>query len=455
MNPPSNRDFGKALARARTLAAQGEDEPAKQAYVDVLRTDPTHLAALNELGALAYSGGFRSAARTAYLQAIQHHPGSNLARVNLGNLLHEEGDLVEARGHFETALAVDPDCHEAHQGLASVLNELGLEGAELHYRRGFEGHALVSIPFRGTGAGVPVLLLVSARGGNVPTQLWIGDRQFAVTAIYAEFWDPRGALPPHDLIVNAIGDADLCDLALSRALPIVERSGARVINSPAHVRLTGRLENASRLGAIPGVIAPGIREMSREEILADETLVFPLLLRRPGFHTGQHFIHVAKHTDLRAALEALSGDELFVIDYVDARGPDGLARKYRVMFVDGKAYPLHLALSPDWKVHYFSAAMSDDAYYRDEERRFLEDMTGVLGTLAMSALEQISAVLGLDYAGVDFALSPTGSVLLFEANATMVVFPPGPEPIWDYRRRAVQNVLDAAAAMLLRHAGRG
>jgi hypothetical protein len=39
---------------------------------------------------------------------------------------------------------------------------------------------------------------------------------------------------------------------------------------------------------------------------------------------------------------------------------------------------------------------------------------------------------------------------LFEANATMVVFPPGPEPIWDYRRAAIEAALQAARRMLER-----
>ncbi len=405
MNPPTDTDFGKALTQARALAAKGDDESAKQAYTDILGADPTHLAALNELGALAYAGGFRSAARNAYLQAVEHHPKAILARVNLANLLREEREPAEARRHYEAALAVDPACHQAHQGMASVLNELGLEGAEAHYHQGYEGHALARIPYRGAGTGVPLLVLMSARGGGLPAQWWISDRQFAATTLYTEFWDPRSALPPHELIVNAIGDAELCDLALTRALDIAERSPAPVINSPSQVRLTARQENARRLGGIAGLVAP-------------------------------------------------SEDELAAVQYLDARGPDGLARRYRVLFVDGAAYPLHLAISPDWRVPYSPAAIADDVYYRDEERRFLEDMAGVLGTLAMSALEQVSGVLGLDCAGIDFALSPAGSVLLFEANAAVATLPPAPGLTWDYRHKAAQNVVDAASAMLLRRAGR-
>jgi hypothetical protein len=373
-------------------------------------------------------------------------------RVNLANLLREERDLAAARQHYEAALAVDPDFPEAHQGMALVLNELGLEGADRHWHRGFSGHAVISKPYRGTGMGVPLLMLVSARGGNIPTQLWISDRQFAVTAIYAEFHDPGLPLPPHALVVNAVGDADLCDAALACAEAIVARSPAPVINPPARVRLTGRAENAGRLATIEGVIAPAIRTLSPGALLADDDLAFPILLRRPGFHTGRHFMRVDSRGALAPAIAALAGEELLAIQFLDARGADGMARKYRVMFIDGVAYPLHLAISAHWKVHYFSADMAGDAGHREEERRFLEDMPSVLGTRGMAALDKIRAMLGLDYGGIDFALAPDGSVLMFEANATMVVFPPNPDPIWDYRRGAIDLVLKAATRMLLRRA---
>jgi tetratricopeptide (TPR) repeat protein len=140
-------DIGKTLRHARALAAKADDEGAKQAYLDILRQDPAHLAALNELGTLAFGGGFRSAARTAYLQAVGHHPGDKVVRVNLANLLHEEHDAAGARLHYEAALAIDPEFAEAHRGMALVLNELGLEGADTHWQKGFSGHSVVSKPY--------------------------------------------------------------------------------------------------------------------------------------------------------------------------------------------------------------------------------------------------------------------------------------------------------------------
>lgn len=153
------------------------------------------------------------------------------------------------------------------------------------------------------------------------------------------------------------------------------------------------------------------------------------------------------------ALATMPGDAVMAMDYLDARGPDGMARKYRVMCVDGKLLPLHLAVSHDWKVHYFTADMAQSAAHREEERRFLEDMPGVLGARAITALGEIFARVGLDYAGIDFALATDGSVMLFEANATMVVIPPSSDPMWDYRRGAVSEVVEAARRMARARAG--
>lgn len=439
-----------ALAHAMALVAQGQDEAAKRAYLEILRRDPTHFHALNELGTLALAGGFRSAARTAYQQAVEHHPGNKIAHVNLANVLREQQDLAQCRWHYQQALAIDPDFHEAHQGMAWVLRRLGEAGADQHRQRGYAGHAMVARPYRGPGTGIPLLLLVSVDGGNVPMQLWLTDRHFAVTAIYAEFYTDAMTLPEHALIVNSIGDADLCGLALDRAEQIVARSAAPVINQPARVRLTGRVANARRLGAIEGVIAPSMRLVSSTQLTSATELGFPFLLRRPGFHNGEHFVRIDASTDLAPAIAALGAGELLAIQYLDARGADGMTRKYRVMFIDGVAYPLNLAIASGWKVHYGKSEMAHNAAYRDEERHFLEDMPGVLGARAMTALQQVCAALDLEYAGIDFALATDGSVLLFEANATMIVLPPGPEPMWDYRRRAIDNVLHAATPMLLR-----
>jgi hypothetical protein len=440
------------LEAARSLARAAADEAAKRAYLDVLRRDATCLEALLELARLALRSGHRSAARTAYQQAIFCHPSEPTARVNLGNLMIETGEFEAARAEFEQALASHRTLAAAHQGLARVLQVLGEpDAAAEHWRQALAGGALAPQPFRGPGAGVPVLLLVSAKGGNIPTRALLDDTVFAVTALYAEHHDRAQPLPSHVVIFNAIGDADLCGEALQNAAAVVAASTAPSINPPALVIRTGRIAVADRLRGLEDVVAPRIAAIRRSEPPPAE-LAFPCLVRSPGFHTGQHFVRVERSEALPAAIADLPGDELLTIEPLDARGADGLHRKYRVMMIGGALYPLHLAVSAHWKVHYFSAAMAEDPAHRAEEGAFLGDMGAAIGHRAVRALEAIAAELGLDYAGVDFSVAPDGRLLLFEANPGMVISPPGPEPMWDYRRAAIDRTLAAVKRLLLARA---
>jgi glutathione synthase/RimK-type ligase-like ATP-grasp enzyme len=75
-------------------------------------------------------------------------------------------------------------------------------------------------------------------------------------------------------------------------------------------------------------------------------------------------------------------------------------------------------------------------------------MPAVLGDKAMMALQGIERVLGLDYAGVDFGLNANGDLLLFEANATMIVGRPDGDERWTYRCAAIDRIVDAVADLI-------
>jgi tetratricopeptide (TPR) repeat protein len=451
------------FTKAQILARLGHDDDAKAGFVAVLQRDSTHFGALTDLAGLALATGYRSAAVTAYRQAVDCHPDNAFGLVNLGNILLEDGDLDEARRLYEKALVIDASLTYAHQGLANVLEKQGdEEGAARHREQGFAGHSIVTRPYRGTGAPLRVLLIVSAKGGNIPTNVILDDRIFATTAIYADYFDLSNPLPDHDVVFNAVGDADLCGHMLDAVAMIADSSSAPVINPPDFIRDTGREANAARLSGLRDVDVPRTMLLSRASLEAADAadllkrsgFRFPLLLRSPGFHTGQNFVRVESANDLADAVRALPGDALLAIEFFDARGPDGMARKFRVMFIDGKFYPLHLALSHDWKVHYFTSAMADDASFRQEEESFLTNMAGALGPRVLNALASLREALALDYGGVDFGVAPDGRLLLFEANATMAIVPPPPDPVWDYRRKPIADAIDAARSMLFKRAGR-
>jgi hypothetical protein len=121
-----------------------------------------------------------------------------------------------------------------------------------------------------------------------------------------------------------------------------------------------------------------------------------LLLRSPGFHTGQNFLRIVTSEDLVAAATTLPGEVLLAIEYIDAATTDGLARKYRMMFIDRALYPFHLAISADWKVHYFSAAMKDRPDLCEEERSSLNNIRATLGARAYTALDDVQTCLDFD-----------------------------------------------------------
>jgi glutathione synthase/RimK-type ligase-like ATP-grasp enzyme len=247
----------------------------------------------------------------------------------------------------------------------------------------------------------------------------------------------------------------LAAASLVAAQSVVALTTARVINRPAAVLATGRADH-SRLGRVPGVVMPSTVTLPRELLSAPDAAAtvarhgfhFPLLVRTPGFHTGRHFLRVENPDGLAGAVAELPGKNLTVIEFLNARGADGKVRKFRVMTIGGQLYPLHLAISSHWKIHYFTARMAEQANYRAEDAAFLENMPAVIGPRAMQALADIQATLGLDYAGIDFGLSGTGDLLVFEANATMVVNPPEPAERWAYRRPATERIFAAVRQML-------
>ena len=80
------------------------------------------------------------------------------------------------------------------------------------------------------------------------------------------------------------------------------------------------------------------------------------------------------------------GDRVWLIEPLEARDGDGLFRKLRVMIIDRKLYPLHLAISRDWKVHYFTADMAQSPGNRAKEASFLQDMPAAIGERGMAVL---------------------------------------------------------------------
>ena len=452
-------DLRWRFARACCLDDLGRPDEAAAAYAAVLEREPAHFGALTNLGSLALARDELARAWLFFQRAFIVDPNDVIARLNMAQLSVEQGAYAIARMHYDFVVANRPgDLHanlHANYGLARLAEREGDAASAAAYRRRAFAHPIVwAFPYTGTGEPVRVLILTAAHGGDVISNLFFDDRVVQRTIMMPESYAPNVVLPRHDVIFNGVGEPDGARDTLERAVALIAASGKPAINDPRAVLRTGRAQVMEQLTGIAGLVVPRTVRYSRDAIsaerLAADGFTFPVLVRSPGFHAGAHFERIEAPADLAGALAALPGAELFAIEFVDAFGADGWLRKYRVAFVDGELYPIHLALARQWKVHYFSAAMHDHPEHRDEEARFLADLPGTVGERGMRALATIARTLGLDFGGVDFGRTVDGRIVVFETNATMAIYPPGDDPRWDYRRPAIDGAIGAVRAMIVR-----
>ncbi|MGD0968293.1 MAG: tetratricopeptide repeat protein [Candidatus Aquilonibacter sp.] len=422
------------------------------AYLEILRRDRyNHDGMLGLAEAYVALEDFASA-RVVLAEAVARHPASSRAQSALGGVLLESDDLAGAREAFTASLRINPVQRKAWAGLGVIFERNGdLASADHAWREAFRDGGPAISTYRGTGEPIRMLLLRSAVDGNIPLKAVLDDRIFQWITLFVEAFDESMILPPHAVVFNAVGNADLRTRALDKAEAVLRATGAAVINHPSAVRQTGRVQIAERLRDIPGVVVPRMLVCDRDAFDADLGLGWPLLVRSLGFHTGEHFVKIDDSTRVRDTIEGLPGDPLLAIEYLDTSGDDGVFRKYRVLTIDGRLYPLHLATSRDWKVHYFTADRG--AQFRAQEQAFLENPAAAIGTGAAEALSRIAAALAFDYGGIDFALDRENRVVVFEANPTMAIVPPSTDPDQAHRRGAVDRAVAATRAMIVRRGG--
>ena len=151
---------------------------------------------------------------------------------------------------------------------------------------------------------------------------------------------------------------------------------------------------SSALRGLPGVVVPRMATLPRQVLASSEAAAavasagfsFPFLCARPAFTPAFFSSASTICTTCSAAAAEFPGDDLCLIEQLDARDSDGFFRKCRVMIIDRKIYPLHLAISRNWKVHYFRADMAQSSENRAKDEAFLTDIASFVGARGMAAL---------------------------------------------------------------------
>lgn len=439
-----------ANRRGVLLHTQGNFAQAAAAFREGIAVQP-ELAELhvNLAHTLTALGDLRIASEE-YARAIELDAACAPALNGLGSLHVRAGRFAQARECFERVLERNPNDMTAHAAMYELEQIDGnIPKALYHQRRMLERKTLFSEFAPQEQRRVLALMIPGDWQANVPIDFLVDRRTTTLHKLYLTSPEQSGAapIPKADVVFVAIGESDQAVEALALASGMLKRIGLPYINDPHKILATNRVQVARSLSGLPDVHMPATSRV-RREAMQTAGLEFPLVVRPVGSQAGRELARVDDAHALQAYLERVSDDAFYVMPFVDFRSPDGYYRKYRIIVVDGVPYPYHLAISPNWMIHYYNAPMRETAWMRDEEAAFLAGFENVFPPPLQAAFRAIARAMGLEYFGIDCSIDPQGRLLIFEADPAMVVHA-GDEPeLFAYKTPYVQRIFDAFQKLL-------
>ncbi|HEV3086120.1 MAG TPA: hypothetical protein VGX96_02760, partial [Candidatus Elarobacter sp.] len=328
-----------------------------------------------------------------------------------GRELARAGRLDAALAAFLDAVELDERMLDAHLGIYEVAQILRRPELALAH----QAAAIALAPVQSTPASERedyALLVICAPGpftANMPADLLFDARRVSLHRWYVDPDREPPPLPHFDAAFVAIGESDEAASRLAAAERFVAACGKPVLNRPELIARLGRVPLVETFAGAQHCRVVTTTRVARETYAADG-FPMPHIVRPVGSHGGTGLTRIDDDAQRAAYLAATPDESLYVAPYVDYRSADGFFRKYRIVFVDGRAYPFHLAISPDWMVHYYNAPMSENAWMRDEEHAFLANIDAVFSGELGAALRETAALLPLDYVGIDCAIHPDGKL---------------------------------------------
>ena len=327
-------------------------------------------------------------------------------------------------------------------------------------------HQLFRSPCAVTKPRLRVLALAAATdmGSNMPIEFLLDGSDIELMTLYVmPEIDWPASLPDHDIAIVIASDSEQCRDALRKIDSAATLWPRPLLNAPNLVCNLDRDKLHRLLDGITGVAMPATTAVTREQLLQlspsvdvfDDIavdLAFPVIVRPRGSHAGAGLARLDDREAIKSYLETRPEQEFFVARFVDYSDRDGLFRKYRIVFIDGRPYACHMAIADRWDIWYLNAGMSASAAKRLEEQTFMQTFDMAFARRHAAALAGISRRIGLDYFTVDCAETKDGSLLIFEADNTAIVHDMDPPEIFPYKALQMRKVFDAFAAMLDRRA---
>ncbi len=392
-------------------------------------------------------------AAAALRAGIMQYPNVIVLRQNLAQMLYESGDVAGAVAEHRAALATEESV-ASHMALYELLQMIGArEDALAHQLAALRVQRLFSYRANNPQRSVLCLCAPGDWQTNIPVDFLFDRETTTVHKLYLidEQHTVTDRPPPYDVVWNTIAESPEAVQYLAFANHFMHAQSKPGLNTPAHVMGTARPLLGTTLADTAARVAP-VSVVDRDALCnATVRFPFPLIARPLGSHAG----HGLERLDAADACEAYTvkhpADRYFVSPYIDYASADGYFRKYRIVYVDGVPYPVHLAISPNWMIHYYNAPMAEHQWMRDEEAAFLEDPRGAFDPERFSTLVQIGKAIGLEYFGIDCSIDREGHVLVFEADAAMLVHTSDPVDLYPYKQKFVPRIYRAVEGMIDRH----
>ncbi len=271
---------------------------------------------------------------------------------------------------------------------------------------------------------------------------------------YVDPAQPIPALPHHDAAFVAIGESDASRSRLTAVGRFLESSLRPALNRPAGIARLARVALAETFAAARHARVVSTTRVERAQYAAGG-FPYPHIVRPVGSHGGHGLERIDDAAAHAAYLAGHEDTQLYVAPFVDYPSTDGLFRKYRIVFVDGEPLPCHLAISPNWMVHYYNSPMAEHAWMRDEERAFMADIGSVFGGELDAALRETAQLLALDYVGIDCAIDRDGKLLIFEADNALIVHLLDDPAMYPYKHQYVPRIYAALDALVRRRIAHG
>ena len=317
----------------------------------------------------------------------------------------------------------------------------------------------------GKGGGLKLAALVTAGDlmANTPIDFLLEGSDIELTYFYMDA--ETSSLPDlssFDAVFMAVGESEENRPVLENIEKLLAGRCASppVMNGhPTRIMRLTREGVSALLADAPGMLAPPTSILSRAELSDGQKqaalpahIDFPIAIRPAGTHAGGGLERIGRPSELLPYFRRQPADKYHVAPFIDYSGADGRYRKQRIVFIDGKAFASHYAVSEHWIVHYLSAGMAEHAWRRAEEQRWMEDFDTDFAVRHAQAFEALCSRVGLDYFGIDCAEMPDGRLLVFEVDVAMIVHDMDPEDVFPYKKPAMRKLFAAFQQALARRA---